>query len=941
MDPSPPVVAESARLYRLLARGSRSVSFSGESVRAQARDTTLLADTAVACLEDITVRRGWLSSSLSLSTAGGTPVTVSGLDRRQAASVHDAVLDAAARRSATAGPDLVQLVGGLRQLLQTGRYVRRDDVLAAHADLASAVRQFGGLVARCLEPDAREALDWLRQIEAVDRFEELRTRVNDSFVLGRVTAVKQAAHAALGARLTDEQAEAIATDEHVTLVRAGAGTGKTTVIAGKVAHLVHNEGVDPRQILVLAFNVKARDEIKARLKGDLGGAEVQNFHQFGRSIVAACDVAPTLSKMATDDHVRRSTIDSILDDLSKDPEMSAVVASYLLYHSDPGLSPFDFETYEEYDAYCRSVELRTLSGDRVISYEELTIANYLTENGIDFNYELKYQFDTATRDRRQYQPDFYLPDYDIYIEHFALDENHNPPPYWTGYARGVEWKLRTHQRRGTTLVTTYSWEHKRGVLLQNLRHRLRAHGVAFDPVPRQELIRRLADTKVSRLSGLLASFLDHVKTSNVGLGELRFRACSRRDRYRTLAFLDVFSHVHERYQQRLADAAELDFHDYINGAARLIRNRSWRPPYRYVLVDEFQDISIGRMELLAALRTEGVAYFLVGDDWQSIYRFAGSDVQLMRDCGRHLGHVRKRTLGWTFRYAGRILAPSTGFVRRNPEQTQRSLRSKSTARDDGITVIAAHNDEEGVRRALAEIGRASAGERPDVLMLGRYRKRKEPVPAGPEFTSVHRAKGREADHVIVLDLKDRRWGFPSRFTDDPILDLVKPSGGKDGLPFAEERRLFYVALTRARNGAYLVTDPRFPSPFVVELLEQSDDVHLIGELVPPVPCPRCPNGSLVVSQTQKRLRCTEHPRCQHQAPRCRHCDDGYVVVEAKYRAACTNTSCHEPPDVCPSCGLGVVVPIPDQAFEGCTEYWSEPRCRYTRDTTKRPPRRRG
>ncbi len=107
----------------------------------------------------------------------------------------------------------------------------------------------------------------------------------------------------------------------------------------------------------------------------------------------------------------------------------------------------------------------------------------------------------------------------------------------------------------------------------------------------------------------------------------------------------------------------------------------------YVLVDEFQDISRGRMALLQALARFDVAWFLVGDDWQSIYRFAGSDVGLVRTCQAYLGYTTERTLSQTFRFGRGILDPSTAFVRRNPEQTRRPLRSSSSGDDTGISVI--------------------------------------------------------------------------------------------------------------------------------------------------------------------------------------------------------------------------------------------------------------
>ena len=307
----------------------------------------------------------------------------------------------------------------------------------------------------------------LRSIDTV------REDTNQRFVSATVPTVETAADAAVGARVTDEQAEAVATDEDVTLVLAGAGTGKTTVIAAKVAHLVHNEHVDPAEILVLAFNKKAQREIVDRLKGELSAVDVETFHAFGRRVVASCeDRQPSVSKMASDDHAMRSAIDEILNELIHSDDTSELVTSYLTYHFEPCLLPFDFDTDDDYEAYWRGVELRTLSGDLVKSIEELQIANFLTEHGVAFEYERRYEHPTATRERRQYLPDFYLCDSGIYIEHFALNEDGDPPPQWSDYAEGVVWKRQTHQRYGTALIETYSWEHKRGTWRSSLRNKL-------------------------------------------------------------------------------------------------------------------------------------------------------------------------------------------------------------------------------------------------------------------------------------------------------------------------------------------------------------------------------------------------------------------------------------------------------------------------------------
>ena len=906
----------------------------------QARRGTVLAETALESVQDVTVRRSWFASTL---TVQGAAFRVGGLNRHQASHVRGAMLDAAAVRAAAAAPELIEVDEALRRLLQRSRYVRHSEMRAVHEKLVSAVRQCGGLINRHLPASARDALGRLASLEPAESIDAVREAINRRFVSSQIPAVAAAADAGVGARVTDEQAEAVATDEDVTLVLAGAGTGKTTVIAAKVAHLVRNERVDPEQILVLAFNKKAQREIVDRLTGDLAAVDVETFHAFGRRVVADCEKRqPSVSKMATDDHIMKSTIDTILNELMESDETSELVAGYLAYYFEPCASPFDFDTDDDYEAYWRTVELRTFSGDLVKSIQELQIANFLTEHGVSFEYEPRYEHPTATPDRRQYFPDFLLSDYGIYIEHFALNEDGDPPPQWSGYAEGVVWKRQTHQRYGTALIETFSWEHQQGTWRASLREKLEANGVSFVPMPRQELLSLLSDTKISRLSGLLATFLNHVKTSNTDLEELQARATACGDVVRNLVFVDIFNRVQQRYEQLLAKADELDFHDFINRAAGHISNGRWWSRYRYVLVDEFQDISAGRMALLRALNDTGVAYFVVGDDWQSIYRFAGSDVNLVSGCGNHLGYVQQRTLSLTFRYGDGILVPSTTFIKKNPQQTQRPLRCNGTVKDNGVTVVAAEDTVSGVQEALRHIEGIAGGETPEVLVLGRYNNSRDAVPAGGEFNTVHRAKGTEADYVIVVDLADDRWGFPSQIDDDPLLELVLPPPHGKAYAFAEERRLFYVALTRARQGAYLIADPKFPSAFVLELIEQSDSLRQLGELDPALPCPRCPNGRLVRSESRKTLRCTNQPHCPYQAPRCRNCADGYIVVKTRRVAACTNPGCDKPPAICPLCGLGVIVPRRSDktgTFEGCTEYFSKLECTYTRNTRRSAARR--
>ena len=553
---------------------------------------------------------------------------------------------------------------------------------------------------------------------------------------------------------------------------------------------------------------------------------------------------------------------------------------------------------------------------------------------MEFCYERPYEKPTQTREYSQYKPDFFLPDYDIYIEHHALDCWDRPPRGWKGYKDRVEWHRWTHRKYGTKLIETYSWQHRKGVLLRELRKHLEGEGVRFERVSQRDLVLQLARQLIRWLAGLLAKFMNHVKTNGLSSEELRARASRHGTLWRNEGFLEVFDQVRTQYEQRLRAERKLDFHDLINRAAQYIQEGRWETPYRYVLVDEFQDIAAGRMKLLKALRSDDAAYFLVGDDWQSINRFAGSDVGLVRNCGDYLGHVRTRTLSNTFRFGYGILSPSTEFVRRNPEQTQRTLTSASGAEDKGITVVTTDDPATGLQRAREDIEASARGKGYSVLVLGRYKSSENVLLQSKspweEFSTIHRAKGREADYVVVLDLKDGRWGFPSRIEDNSLLDLVLPPVSARAYPFAEERRLFYVAMTRARISAYLVTHRERPSSFVTELLREYEDLRQLGELPPE--CPRCPRGRLVHSQSRKNLRCSNYPRCKHFAPRCPSCNEGYALVSGRV-AECSNQACEHPPTTCPSCGMGVLQKKNGMhgPFWGCTEFSAEPSCPYTRN----------
>ena len=740
-----------------------------------------------------------------------------------------------------------------------------------------------------------------------------------------------------GRRLSPEQAKAVLTDEDVTLVLAGAGSGKTVVIVEKVIHLVRDLGVDPSSILVLAYNRKAAEEIAARLPTGFYSVEVRTFHSFSSRVLGSLGYSNEVSKVTNDRHLLRQKLDTFIDDLVRDPLKEATIFEFLAYLPSGFRYPFDFKDEKSYLSYVHDRELRTLDGKLVKSFEELLIANFLKEQGIRYKYEKPYPYEVQSGSRRRYKPDFYLPDYEIYIEHFALDSDGNPPSGWNSYLPDVRWKRKVHRDNGTTLIETSTGDNQNAQLLDRLRLALEARGVAFNPVDKQSLIRKLRRQRYSWLANLLATFLTHFKACSYSRSELEERAATSSEPLRAESFLQIFFPVLERYQAFLNEGDSIDFEDQVNGAVHSIQSSKWENPYTYVLADEFQDISADRMELLKALKKPGLAFFLVGDDWQSIYRFTGSQVALVRDCEQHLGPTERLEIPQTFRYGPGIQSLSSSFICRNPDQIKRELCPNLDAVDRGISLLVTGNPEEGIRKALADIDKAGDASPEDtVLVLGRYN-RSRPLPAQQRsritFETVHAAKGLEADYVIVLDLKDDSWAFPCKLEDDPVLDLVMPS--PETFPFAEERRLFYVALTRVRKGVYLIADQLRPSSFVYELAEEdAGSLNILGSLPPR--CPRCNAGVLSRPQGTDSVKgCSNHMFCGYVASRCSECDKGLLVINRNLLIECSYSDCDFQPDPCPSCRDGALVVKTNRTsgeqFLACTNFFSEESCRYTEE----------
>jgi len=225
--------------------------------------------------------------------------------------------------------------------------------------------------------------------------------------------------------LTDNQRKACVIDEQHNLVLAGAGTGKTSTMIGRAGYLIKAGIAPPEKILMLAFARKAAEEMDGRIQTQLGinNLTAKTFHSLGKHIITRVEgVVPSINKMAEDERLRVHFVDDKIQHLLEDELYKSRLVTYFLRFSHPYKSQFKFKSLGEYNNYILENDLRTLQGELVKSYEECEIANCLFRQGIVYEYEANYQVNTAGPDYRAYQPDFYLPKYGIYIEHFAVNE---------------------------------------------------------------------------------------------------------------------------------------------------------------------------------------------------------------------------------------------------------------------------------------------------------------------------------------------------------------------------------------------------------------------------------------------------------------------------------------------------------------------------------------
>lgn len=892
------------------------------------------------------------------------------------------------------------------KLTQYYKTVDRFNALVERQDIYISRSMFNELKEACLapyshfssnNPNVNEVTIFLTRYSNFDK--NSVSEMNEAFIKRELIDKDTFFSNIDGKSLDLQQRMAIITNEDGNLIVAGAGSGKTLTISGKVKYLVETKGIKPEEILLVSFTRKAAEEMSERIKGRLDiNVDVNTFHSLGKKIIAK-EKSTKLDVEENPYRIIKQYFDTeMYDEPAQLKRMMEYFGYYLniptdieqfenlgqAYHYQKGLDlqtlrgkyteqlqlddetigsnqgQREFECLEDDQYIKRKAELLkeqklTLSGEKVKSLEEVTIANFLFLNGIDYVYEMKYPFLTATETHRQYKPDFFLPEYDIYIEHFGVTKEGAAP--WLShfeerkYIEGMQWKRQTHNENGTDLLETYSYLNKEGMLLETLRRKLLQKGVVFKEVDIIDIFNKIYDTENSNhfeeFIKFIFSFINLFKSNGYKYEKFDefIKELDTKNIFfynRTKLFLDITKPVFSFYQEHLDQEKKIDFNDMINQATEAIQYGKVRFPYKYIIIDEYQDVSVSRFNLIYQIRNvTGSKVLAVGDDWQSIYRFAGSDINLFTNFEQYFGHSEMLKIENTYRNSQELINYAGSFIMKNTKQISKDLKSQKK-KNDPLKLYGYVGQE--VFRTLKYIIDEIVdgyGENSEIMLLGRnnfdinvlrkdpdfhLNQTKEEVKVKYKkypglsmfFLSAHRSKGLEAENVIILNASNGNTGFPNRMSDDPILSLVLTV--PDEYLFAEERRLFYVALTRTKNNTYILVPDMNMSSFVKELKDDYSIEYTIikgNTVVSNNPrCPKCVEGFLRLRENNSRkgrfLGCSNYPLCDHTIKDIRVLDN---------------------PIKCPSC-KGYLVRRKSQRgeFYGCTNF--KDGCRTTREITE-------
>ena len=662
--------------------------------------------------------------------------------------------------------------------------------------------------------------------------------------------------------LNDRQREAVMSEQKRLLVLAGAGSGKTKTLLQKLVYLIEERSVGPSSILAVTFTKNAANEMIDRLiiAADHTGRfekiisdkyissvekdverrsyakrfkwienlTLRTFHSFCYSVLRNFGVNEFDNKFKIIGDEKREEDNDVSKYIAPETAFEAYHkllielcedSNYLLdlkrYILDYVIDKIHIEKYRK-KLPKDGKYFTALSGIKVRSKSEQYIADWLYRHNLQFEYEPLLNIKDF-----DFNPDFYIPAANLYLEHVS-DKSY-----------AMRNKEEQFEKGKLLLVRTYEQMTKDSALFNHALDKIIKNRILDGPNGsrllsyREEFNNYHEDVKDFIIQVMRVT--DMIKVESLDMEKIETRAAGdQHERVRN--FYRLAFPLIKRYTGYCINKSYLDFNDMISRTISLFRNHAdilhkFRTQYQYILVDEFQDVNNLQVELINLLLTESTQLFCVGDDWQSIYGFRGSNVSYIIEFEKHFKNSTIIKLNLNYRSTENIVGASNEVIRRNRFKVDKEIYASKRS-EHKIVVYTGNEEAENLTfcvdriRELLHQGVASD----DILFLYRrskmfspyfFRFRKEGLKV--QAKTIHGAKGLEAKVVVIIGLTDGYGGFPDIWMEDRIFQVIKKANHDQLLE--EERRLFYVAVTRAKDKLFLITEKGNESSFLKEIPE--------------------------------------------------------------------------------------------------------------------------
>ena len=659
--------------------------------------------------------------------------------------------------------------------------------------------------------------------------------------------------------LNDKQREGVVCEDKRVLVLAGAGSGKTKTLLQKIIYLIEEKGINPSSILAITFTKNATNEMLDRLiisadttgqyesmlidksmsKSDkekerysqqkkykwIDGLTVKTFHSFCYGILRNYGVNEFDNKFKIIGEEKRDEEDDLTKNVAPETTFEAVhkllieqcadtdfllqLKRYILDYIIDKIHKSEGKYLPKDGKYFTS-----LDGTKVRSKSEQFIADWFYRHSIKYEYEPLLNVKDF-----DFHPDFYIPEANLYIEH--VSDKSFP----------TKDKEEQFQKGNLLLIKTYESMTKDSALFNHtldkvVKNRLPSNYHKTISLTYKEEFNGYHEN-VKDFVIQIMRITDMIKVENIDLKKVLYDA--RKDQHeRVRNFYELAIPIVAKYIHYCTDKSYLDFNDLISRSTSLFKNHEdiankYKNKYEYILVDEFQDVNNLQVELIKLLLTEQTQLFCVGDDWQSIYGFRGSNVSYIVDFEKYFPNSKVVKLNLNYRSTQNIVGASNEVIKNNKFKVEKEIHSSKKS-EHKIVVYSGNSEEENIQfcfdkvRELQDEGLTNE----DILFL--YRRSKMYSPYFFRFKNdnikvqaktIHAAKGLEAKVVFILGLTQGNGGFPDIWLEDRIFQVIKKAN--HDLLLEEERRLFYVAITRAKDKLFLITEKGNESSFLKEI----------------------------------------------------------------------------------------------------------------------------